>query len=145
MIINFFGLTLVPGQLAFSIIIIAIMLVAVLGSVVTVCDELTRKSFVISLIISIVLGVVCMVGFSIYNTHTASGSRKLKDIQSEWNNGIEREITITAEDGREIFHYEGRVDIETNEDDKYILFDGEDGKRYMIYYGITDTVLIIEK
>ena len=80
-----------------------------------------------------------------YNTHTASGIRAYKDFQSEMSNGIEREITITAEDGREIFHYEGKVDIESNHEDNYIKFESEEGKRYIIYYGIQATIQIIEK
>lgn len=80
-----------------------------------------------------------------FNTHTASGIRAVKDYHSELTNGINREIVITAEDGREIFHYEGKVDIEADHTDNYILFESEDGRRYIIYYGIQDTVLIIEK
>ena len=61
--------------------------------------------------------------------------------------GLNREITITAEDGRLIYHYEGKVDIETRHDGNanYILFEGKDGLRRIIYYGIQDTVLIEEK
>ena len=80
-----------------------------------------------------------------YNTHTAAGSRSLKDHRSNINNGIEREIVITAEDGREIFRYNGKIDIESNHEDNYIKFDDENGKRYIVYYGIQDTITIIEK
>ena len=76
--------------------------------------------------------------------NTAAGARALKDQQSNLSNGLNREITVVAEDGREIFHYKGKCDIETDHDDNYILFEGEDGLRRMIYYGITDTVLIME-
>ena len=72
---------------------------------------------------------------------TAADARALKDQQS---NGLNCEIIVTAEDGREIFYYKGKCDIETDHDDNYILFEGEDGLRRMIYYGITDTVLIME-
>lgn len=98
-------------------------------------------NFVIS---GIILGIIC-IGIRWYNTNTASGIRAVKDYQSNINNGIDREITITAEDGREIFHYEGKVDIESNHEDNYIKFESEDGKRYIIYYGIQDTIKIIEK
>lgn len=92
--------------------------------------------------IGIVVGVAF--GLSWYNTSTASGQRAYKDFQSEINNGIYREITITAEDGREIFYYKGKVDIESNHTDNYIKFESEDGRRYIIYYGIQDTIKIIE-
>ena len=80
-----------------------------------------------------------------YNTSTASGIRGMKDFKSELTNGIAREITITAEDGREIFHYQGKVDVESDHTDNYIKFESEEGKRYLIYYGIQDTITIIEK
>lgn len=100
--------------------------------------------------IATIIGTMVVVGalaflMNWYNTSTASGIRGLKDFQSEITNGIEREITITAEDGREIFHYQGKVDVESDHTDNYIKFESEEGKRYLIYYGIQDTITIIEK
>lgn len=98
----------------------------------------------------VALAVTIIIGFGIYFwgnwycSNTASGIRDMKDQQSNFNNGILREVTVTAEDGREIYHYKGRVDIETNPENKYILFETEEGMRHMIYYGVTDTVLILE-
>ncbi len=96
-----------------------------------------------SILVTIILCILVAFGLSWWHNNTASGIRVMKDYESNMNNGIEREITITAEDGREIFYYEGKCDIETT--DNYILFESEDGRRYMIYYGVQDTVLIIEK
>ena len=101
--------------------------------------------YLITATISAIIIILIVVGIKWYNTHTASGARAVKDFQSEISNGIEREITITAEDGREIFYYEGKVDIESDHDDNYIKFESEEGKRYIIYYGIQDTITIIEK
>ena len=98
-----------------------------------------------SIVVSIVLTIALGFGLNWYNTSTASGIRNFKDFQSNLSNGIEREITITSEDGREIFHYEGKVDVESNHTDNYIKFESEEGKRYIIYYGIQDTITIIEK
>lgn len=95
-------------------------------------------------IISVVIFFGTIFGINWYNTSTASGIRAYKDYQSNMSNGIEREITITAEDGREIFHYKGKVDVESDHTDNYIKFESEEGKRYMIYYGITDTIVIKE-
>lgn len=95
-------------------------------------------------IISIAIFIAAFCGISWYNTSTASGIRAYKDYQSNMNNGIEREITITAEDGREIFHYKGKIDVESDHTDNYIKFESEEGKRYLIYYGITDTIVIKE-
>ena len=47
--------------------------------------------------------------------------------------------------GAEIFHYQGKVDVESDHIDNYIKFESEEGKRYLIYYGIQDTITIIEK
>ena len=77
-----------------------------------------------------------------YFGNTASGARALKDEQSNLNKGLNREITITAEDGREIVHYIGKCDIETT--NEYILFEDENGLRQMIYWGIQDTIIISE-
>lgn len=101
--------------------------------------------YLITATISTIIIILIVIGMKWYNTHTASGVRAVKDFQSELSNGIEREITITAEDGREIFYYEGKVDIESDHDDNYIKFESEEGKRYIIYYGIQDTITIIEK
>ncbi len=105
------------------------------------------KTGVVTLISTLAICVIILFTLAWYNTNTERGRRALKDNQSNFNGGIYREITITAEDGREIFHYEGKVDIETSHEgsENYILFESEDGRRYIIYYGITDTVLIIEK
>lgn len=102
-------------------------------------------------ITSLIITLLLIVGFIVFETwyhkSTASGIRNYKDFESEMANGIYRELTITAEDGREIFNYEGKFDLERHEDgdDRYLRFETQDGKRYTISYGIQDTVLIIEK
>lgn len=100
---------------------------------------------IITIVITFVICFILMFGLNWWNTSTASGIRSYKDYQSNLDNGITREIKITAEDGREIFYYEGKVDVELNHDDNYIKFESEEGKRYIVIYGITDTVKIIEK
>ena len=85
-----------------------------------------------------------IIAFVWFNNNTASGLRRMKDWRSERENGIEREITITAEDGRRIFYYKGKVDVELDHSDNYIKFEAEDGRRFIVVYGIQDTVEIIE-
>ena len=99
------------------------------------------------LIVTIVICVGLIIGLSWWHNNTANGQRAMKDYTSNMEGGLNREITITAEDGRLIYHYEGKVDIETRHDGNanYILFEGEDGLRRIIYYGVQDTVLIEEK
>lgn len=93
------------------------------------------------LITAIVVGGVMGFGFWYYG-NTAGGARALKDQKSALSNGLMREIVITAEDGREIFYYKGKCDIETNEN--YILFEDEQGYRQMVYWGELDTIVIVE-
>ena len=124
---------------------ILIGLIALLGLVFAVyCFSETEAAWGVStILVTIILCIVVAFGFSWWHNNTGSGARAMKDYESNMNNGIEREITVTAEDGRLIFYYEGKCDIETT--NNYILFEGEDGRRRMIYYGVQDTVLIIEK
>jgi hypothetical protein len=95
-----------------------------------------------TLLITALIAVGMCWGGHWYCGSTADGIRAMKDQQSNFDNGLNREIIITAEDGREIFYYKGKCDIEHN--DGYILFETEDNKRMMIYYGITDTIIISE-
>lgn len=127
------------------ILFVIVFLCLSLCSVLIYSIDDSIKAGVISFLVGVIIlgAIIWTVGW--YNTNTAAGQRALKDFQSNINNGIDREITITAEDGREIFHYEGKVDIESNHTDNYIKFESEEGKRYIIYYGIQDTIQIIER
>lgn len=122
-----------------------VLLVGICFSILIMTAGDYKIQGIIGIAVTIVLTIGLMLFLNWRNTSTASGIRNYKDFQSELSNGIEREITITAEDGREIFHYEGKVDIESNHEDNYIKFESEEGKRYIIYYGIQDTITIIEK
>lgn len=130
--------------LGFIVIWVLVIVIAIFAYTNSYSDSPLRVG-IITGIVGAVIAIIIMAFVGWYNTNTASGVRALKDNQSEFNNGLNREITITAEDGREIFHYEGKVDIETDHEDNYIIFESEDGKRYMIYYGVQDTVQIVEK
>ena len=127
------------------LIVVFVICVLVLGLVVFTSEKENLKKILgigipsIFAILGILFGLMVW-----YNTNTESGRRAIKDTQSELNGGIYREITITAEDGREIFYYKGKVDVEMNHTDNYIKFESEDNKRYIIYYGIQDTIKIIE-
>lgn len=128
---------------------ILIGFIALLGfGVAIACFADDEKGWGFALVLlTLLICLGLMFGLSWWHNNTASGTRAMKDYRSNLSNGLNREITITAEDGREIFHYEGKVDIETKHDGNanYILFESEEGLRYIIYYGVQDTVLIIEK
>ena len=52
------------------------------------------------LIATILFCVILMVGLSWWHNNTANGQRAMKDYTSNIKGGLNREITITAEDGR---------------------------------------------
>ena len=97
---------------------------------------------ILCILVTVFIVLLIISGGFWYCNNTANGIRAMKDQQSELENGLMREITISAEDGREIFHYVGKCDIETN--GNYILFEDENGLRQMIYWGITDTIIVSE-
>ena len=123
-----------------------VFILGIAGAGVFFCND-SKSGAIIVILITIIVCFAILAGCSWWHNNTASGARAMKDFRSDIHNGINREITITAEDGREIFHYEGKIDVETSHtnSENYILFESEEGLRYIIYYGVQDTVLIIEK
>lgn len=123
--------------------IVLIIILGIVGVALTIAGFLDDSNLgIIALIITIALVLGMIFGGRWYYNNTANGIRALKDQESNLNNGIKREITITAEDGREIYHYIGKCDIETNSG--YILFEDENGLRQMIYWGVQDTIIVKE-
>ena len=120
--------------------IIAIAVIILVGFLIY--DD-AFKSAMIALIIGLIIEALFIGFLSWYNTKTAGGVRHYKDYVSDIENGLNRSIDIYAEDGRQIYHYDGKIDIEDN--NGYILFEDEDHKRHIIYYGALDTVIIEEK
>ena len=127
------------------VVLVFLTLIGAGISLVFLVDKDTRIAGLVIVFSTVVVTVLLAIFLNWYNTSTASGIRGMKDFRSNLSNGIEREITITTEDGREVFHYQGKIDVESDHTDNYIKFESEDGKRYIIYYGIQDTVKIIEK
>lgn len=123
-------------------------LVALSGLIGGICiwvNKSTPWGF-ITIITTVILCIALLFLFTWWHTNTAKGIRAMKDYHSNMSNGLMREIIITSEDGREIFYYKGRCDVETSHQnsENYILFESEEGQRYIIYYGMLDTVLIVE-
>lgn len=127
------------------VILVFLLLIGIGISIAFLIDKDTRIAGLVIVFSTIIVTILLAIFLNWYNTSTASGIRGMKDFRSNLSNGIEREITITTEDGREVFHYQGKIDVESDHTDNYIKFESEDGKRYIIYYGIQDTVKIIEK
>ena len=78
--------------------IVAIILVAI-GIEITCLFVAAAYESKMPVLISIPIIAVCVIvmifGLSWWNTHTASGARSVKEYKSEFNNGLEREITIS--------------------------------------------------
>ena len=125
--------------------------IGVIGLIVTIgvgfCAWENGDNWILRSLVSLLVTVMVFGGTvwggTWYCNCTAEGARAMKDQESNLNNGLHREIIITAEDGREIFYYEGKCDIETDHS-SYILFEDEDGYRHIIYKGVQDTIIVNE-
>ena len=103
-------------------------------------DNVAAKS--ISVIVSVILIFALLFGMFWYFDNTASGQRALLDQKSDFNNGIERTVTVYTANGEVIAQYTGKIDIDTN-DGGYVKFDF-DGKRYVYYNCFIETIAEIE-
>lgn len=93
-------------------------------------------------IVGLIIGLVLIITPIIYS-NIAAGQRAYKDQQSNFNvNQITREVIVYDINGNVITTYTGKFDIETD-NEKYILFDDENGLRHIIYY-TTGTVIVNE-
>lgn len=105
-----------------------------------VCDSVAGK--ITSVIAGIVLIFALLFGMLWYFNNTASGQRALLDQKSDFNNGIERTVTVYTANGEVIAQYTGKIDIDTN-DGGYVKFDFE-GKRYIYYNCFIETIAEIK-
>ena len=103
-------------------------------------DSVAAKS--ISVIVGVILIFALLLGMFWYFNNTASGQRALLDQKSDFNNGIERTVTVYTANGEVIAQYTGKIDIDTN-DGGYVKFDFE-GKRYIYYNCFIETIAEIE-
>lgn len=126
-------------SIAYGLCILGLLVSA---AIVIIGFAAKEKTFIVGGVCSTLIFVLVTGICSWFFSSTAAGARMTKDFKSSLH-GLEREIIITAEDGREIYHYSGKCDIETQ--DKYILFEDENGKRQTIYWGALDTIIIQEK
>ena len=103
-------------------------------------DSVAAK--IISVIVGVVLVFALLFGMFWYFNNTASGQRTLLDQKSNFNNGIERTVTVYTANGEVIAQYTGKIDIDTN-NGGYVKFDFE-GKRYIYYNCFIETIAEIE-
>ena len=129
------------GMIA-SIVLGIIVLGLAIGALVYCFICYDRKTGVGIFITGLIISLLLIIAPIVYS-NTAAGQRAYKDQQSNFNvNQITREVTVYDINGNVITTYTGKFDIETD-NEKYILFDDEDGLRHIIYY-TTGTVIVNE-
>ncbi len=121
-------------------IILTICIIAVFVALGCSTENNGLRLLYVFLPIILVIGLYAVLNW--YYSKTASGLRAMKSQKSNFTNGIEREVTVYDVNGKVIKRYDGRFDVDY--DDDRIIFDDENGKRHVIYYP-TGTVIIDEK
>ena len=120
-------------------IIFGLLSIFVIAMVVCAALLIDRTyATIISIVIGIILIVFILFGLLWYYKNTAAGQRELVDQRSNFNNGLERTITVYTATGDVIAQYHGQIDIEGN-DGGYVIFDFE-GKRYMYYNCFVESI-----
>ena len=120
-------------------IIFGLLSIFVIAMVVCAALLIDRTyATIISIVIGIILIVLILFGLFWYYKNTAAGQRELVDQRSNFNNGLERTITVYTATGDVIAQYHGQIDIEGN-DGGYVIFDFE-GKRYMYYNCFVESI-----
>lgn len=121
---------------------IGIIILLIVGCIVAwaVYEEYYKTAIIVG-IVGAFISIACI----LIGTQSNSFDRFIKDVKSDYSDGLTRTITIQAEDGRTIYTYSGTIDIELDGEQRKIKFEDEKGKRQIIFYGIQDTVMIIEQ
>lgn len=81
----------------------------------------------------VVFGVVIVCILFVAIAFKENFKRGLKSLNSDFNGGLDRTITVYSDTGEVLKKYRGKCDIESNE--SKVLFD-MDGKRVIIYNAI---------
>ena len=96
----------------------------------------TRQTVILIVVAVIALTAIGMV------FNKASVKRWFRDVQSEFNNGVERTITVYDISGNVVKEYDGKFDVEI--ENQKIKFDDAEGKRHIVVLG-SGTVCIDDK
>lgn len=123
-------------------ILLTILTLLIISIVIFIGPLIDTKEKIITSTIIVLVVCVAMwgIGFWYYN-NTESGKRAFKTQESNLSGGIERKVTVYDVEGDAIAEYQGKFDVEY--DDDRILFDDENGCRHIIYYP-TGNVIIDE-
>lgn len=134
-------MSLTIGGWVLYVFLVLCIIFGALWIIFGVLDEDSMTGKIITIAVALILSIILLGVFNWYYTSTASGSRAVKTQQSNLDNGIQRTVTVYSATGEVIKEYEGKFDVEY--DDDRILFDDENGLRHVIYYP-TGTVVIDE-
>ena len=116
-------------------------LIIILGVIYFCIDLCDKKSSVIAITVALIVIIGMWGCVYTYYQNTESGKRALKTQDSNFHNGIEREVTVYDINGNEIEHFQGKFDVDYS--DERVMFDDEYGNRHIIYFK-TGTVIINE-
>lgn len=94
-------------------------------------------------IITRIIVIISMFAVLMLCSCTEGCARSCKDMDSNFNGGLNRTVRVYDINGNLVAEYEGKFDIETD-NETYMLWDDEMGKRHIIYYS-TFNIIIDEK
>lgn len=129
-----------PATIIFALTVMSLIIVGFVFSLIVLTDWRAISKAVVTLV-AIVMIAGLWLGSNYYYTNTARGLRKSRDYKSNISLGVDRTVSVMEDDGNVIYTYSGKIDIETD-NDNYILFDDEEGKRHIIYKGATQMILV---
>lgn len=126
----------------FIFAVLTITIVGFGGYILYACvDEHNVIGAVLTFVIAGAIVAGMWIGGSWYYKNTEEGKRALKTQDSNIHGGIEREIIVYDMEGDEIERFQGRFDVDYN--DERIMFDDEHGNRHVIYFK-SGTVIVNE-
>lgn len=129
-----------PATVIIALTATSLVIVGFVFGIITLTDSrITSKIF--AAIVAAITIVGLWLGSNYYYTNTATGLRKSRDYKSNISLGVDRTVSVMEDDGNVIYTYSGKIDIETD-NDNYILFDDEEGKRHIVYKGATQMILV---
>lgn len=88
-----------------------------------------------------IIALICLAAFALMMCACSeSCGRSCKDWQSDYNGGLHRTVKVYDINGELVAEYTGKFDIETD-NETYILWDDELGKRHIIYFSTFNIII----
>lgn len=125
------------------IIGIALIVISIMTAIYGI--SLLLESKILKGILLLILTVIVVsagIFLAVKGFNSESFKRWTKDIESEYNGGLYRIIQVVNKDGDVIKEYKGKMDIQENSGEKLVFV--MDGKKYIIYNSVFNTVFVEE-